>query len=70
MLTPPSGDAIMTGPWNINLSYWSQEDKSEVETANYNLNYIALQGDIDYTVNSAGMPWPLRTSVSCTVAAR
>merc|ERR1712038_193187 len=25
---------------------WSQEDKREVEAANYNLNYIALDGDI------------------------
>ena len=25
---------------------WTQEDPSEVEAANYNLNYIALDGDI------------------------
>ena len=25
---------------------WSQEDPSEVEAATYNLNYIALDGDI------------------------
>ena len=25
---------------------WTQEDPSEVEAASYNLNYIALDGDI------------------------
>jgi succinyl-CoA synthetase beta subunit len=34
---------------------WSQEDKSEVEAANYNLNYIALDGDIGCMVNGAGL---------------
>ena len=34
---------------------WSQEDKSEVEAAKYNLNYIALDGDIGCMVNGAGL---------------
>merc|ERR1739846_55189 len=34
---------------------WSQEDKREVEAANYNLNYIALDGDIGCMVNGAGL---------------
>jgi len=34
---------------------WSQEDPSEVEAANYNLNYIALDGDIGCMVNGAGL---------------
>jgi len=33
----------------------SQEDPSEVEAANYNLNYIALDGDIGCMVNGAGL---------------
>lgn len=34
---------------------WSQEDPSEVEAAGYNLNYIALDGDIGCMVNGAGL---------------
>merc|ERR1712198_365263 len=34
---------------------WSQEDVREVEAANYNLNYIALDGDIGCMVNGAGL---------------
>lgn len=34
---------------------WTQEDKREVEAANYNLNYIALDGDIGCMVNGAGL---------------
>lgn len=34
---------------------WSQEDSREVEAANYNLNYIALDGDIGCMVNGAGL---------------
>merc|ERR1711971_7222 len=34
---------------------WSQEDAKEVEAANFNLNYIALDGDIGCMVNGAGL---------------
>ena len=34
---------------------WTQEDPSEVEAASYNLNYIALDGDIGCMVNGAGL---------------
>jgi len=34
---------------------WSQEDTREVEAASYNLNYIALDGDIGCMVNGAGL---------------
>merc|ERR1712180_42725 len=34
---------------------WTQEDPREVEAANYNLNYIALDGDIGCMVNGAGL---------------
>jgi len=34
---------------------WSQEDAREVEAANFNLNYIALDGDIGCMVNGAGL---------------
>merc|ERR1712088_1176859 len=34
---------------------WTQEDPLEVEAANYNLNYIALDGDIGCMVNGAGL---------------
>merc|ERR1712165_551196 len=34
---------------------WSQEDAREVEAANHNLNYIALDGDIGCMVNGAGL---------------
>merc|ERR1712179_790753 len=34
---------------------WSQEGPREVEAANYNLNYIALDGDIGCMVNGAGL---------------
>jgi len=34
---------------------WSQEDPREVEAANFNLNYIALDGDIGCMVNGAGL---------------
>jgi len=34
---------------------WTQEDAREVEAANYNLNYIALDGDIGCMVNGAGL---------------
>merc|ERR1712020_656265 len=33
----------------------TQEDAREVEAANYNLNYIALDGDIGCMVNGAGL---------------
>ncbi|XP_053634568.1 succinate--CoA ligase [ADP-forming] subunit beta, mitochondrial isoform X2 [Cherax quadricarinatus] len=34
---------------------WSQEDAKEVEAARYNLNYIALDGNIGCLVNGAGL---------------
>jgi len=34
---------------------WTQEDPSEVEADKYNLNYIALDGDIGCMVNGAGL---------------
>lgn len=34
---------------------WSQEDPREVAAAGYNLNYIALDGDIGCMVNGAGL---------------
>ncbi|XP_023349056.1 succinate--CoA ligase [ADP-forming] subunit beta, mitochondrial isoform X3 [Eurytemora carolleeae] len=34
---------------------WTQEDPREVEAAGYNLNYIALDGDIGCMVNGAGL---------------
>lgn len=34
---------------------WSQEDPREVEADKYNLNYIALDGDIGCMVNGAGL---------------
>ena len=34
---------------------WSQEDAREVAAADYNLNYIALDGDIGCMVNGAGL---------------
>jgi succinyl-CoA synthetase beta subunit len=34
---------------------WTQEDAREVEAAGYNLNYIALDGDIGCMVNGAGL---------------
>merc|ERR1712156_1397368 len=34
---------------------WSQEDPSEVEADKQNLNYIALDGDIGFMVNGAGL---------------
>lgn len=34
---------------------WTQEDEKEVEAAKYNLNYIALDGDIACLVNGAGL---------------
>merc|ERR1712083_827155 len=39
----------------FDLRDWSQEDAREVEAANYNLNYIALDGDIGCMVNGAGL---------------
>jgi len=37
------------------LRDWAQEDEKEVEAAKYNLNYIALDGDIGCLVNGAGL---------------
>jgi len=34
---------------------WSQEDQREVAAAEFNLNYIALDGDIGCMVNGAGL---------------
>jgi len=34
---------------------WSQEDEREVQAAQHNLNYIALDGDIGCLVNGAGL---------------
>merc|ERR1712172_202153 len=34
---------------------WTQEDPREVQAAEYNLNYIALDGDIGCMVNGAGL---------------
>merc|ERR1712222_286609 len=39
----------------FDLRDWSQEDAREVEAANFNLNYIALDGDIGCMVNGAGL---------------
>merc|ERR1719381_285297 len=39
----------------FDLRDWSQEDAKEVEAANFNLNYIALDGDIGCMVNGAGL---------------
>merc|ERR1712032_1755468 len=39
----------------FDLRDWSQEDAKEVEAASYNLNYIALDGDIGCMVNGAGL---------------
>jgi len=39
----------------FNQRDWTQEDSREVEAANYNLNYIALDGDIGCMVNGAGL---------------
>ncbi|XP_786753.1 succinate--CoA ligase [ADP-forming] subunit beta, mitochondrial [Strongylocentrotus purpuratus] len=37
------------------LRDWSQEDEREVSAAEYNLNYIGLDGDIGCLVNGAGL---------------
>lgn len=37
------------------LRDWTQEDEKEVEAAKFNLNYIALDGDIGCLVNGAGL---------------
>lgn len=37
------------------LRDWTQEDEKEVEAATFNLNYIALDGDIGCLVNGAGL---------------
>jgi succinyl-CoA synthetase beta subunit len=39
----------------FDLRDWSQEDAKEEEAANFNLNYIALDGDIGCMVNGAGL---------------
>merc|ERR1712048_220785 len=39
----------------FNQRDWSQEDAREVAAAEYNLNYIALDGDIGCMVNGAGL---------------
>jgi len=39
----------------FNQRDWSQEDAREVQAAEYNLNYIALDGDIGCMVNGAGL---------------
>merc|ERR1712079_318470 len=39
----------------FDLRDWSQEDAREVAAAEYNLNYIALDGDIGCMVNGAGL---------------
>lgn len=37
------------------LRDWSQEDRKEVEAAKFELNYIALDGNIGCMVNGAGL---------------
>ncbi|KAL6263740.1 hypothetical protein P5V15_003824 [Pogonomyrmex californicus] len=39
----------------FNLRDWSQEDPKEVEAAKFDLNYIALDGNIGCMVNGAGL---------------
>lgn len=39
----------------FSLRDWSQEDTKEVEAAKYDLNYIALDGNIGCMVNGAGL---------------
>lgn len=34
---------------------WTQENQNEVEAARFNLNFIALDGDIGCLVNGAGL---------------
>lgn len=39
----------------FSLRDWTQEDTKEVEAAKYDLNYIALDGNIGCMVNGAGL---------------
>lgn len=39
----------------FSLRDWSQEDPKEVEAAKFDLNYIALDGNIGCMVNGAGL---------------
>lgn len=39
----------------FNLRDWTQEDSKEVEAAKFDLNYIALDGNIGCMVNGAGL---------------
>lgn len=39
----------------FNLRDWTQEDPKEVEAAKFELNYIALDGNIGCMVNGAGL---------------
>jgi succinyl-CoA synthetase beta subunit len=39
----------------FNYRDWTQENENEVEAARYNLNFIALDGDIGCLVNGAGL---------------
>jgi succinyl-CoA synthetase beta subunit len=48
----------------------SQEDPREAQAAQWELNYVALDGNIGCMVNGAGLAWAPWTSLSCTAANR
>jgi succinyl-CoA synthetase beta subunit len=48
----------------------SQEDERERRAVEWELNYVALEGNIGCMVNGAGWPWPPWTSSSSRAVSR
>ena len=64
------GNALFRQPDLREMRDQSQEDPREAQAAQWELNYVALDGNIGCMVNGAGRRWVPWTSLSCTAANR
>ena len=64
------GNALFRQPDLREMRDQSQEDPREAQAAQWELNYVALDGNIGCMVNGAGRRWAPWTSLSCTAASQ
>lgn len=64
------GNALFRQPDLREMRDQSQEDPREAQAAQWELNYVALDGNIGCMVNGAGTAWAPWTSLSCMAANR
>ncbi len=64
------GNALFRQPDLREMRDQSQEDPREAQAAQWELNYVALDGNIGCMVNGAGLAMGTMDIVSCTAANR